>query len=259
MKRFNNGRVLLVIVFGGLFFFNTVLRAAENGIPFKPGEKMEFQVKWAFIPAGTAEFSVLPIEKIDGEDAFHFVYTARTNDYIDKIYKVRDRIDSFARADMTHAILYKKQHDGKTKKKVTVSFDWTVKEAQYSIFGEKIDPVSVLPGTFDPLSVFYFFRLHRLDEIVEIKAPVTDGKKCIIGTARVIRREMIEVANQSYDTYLVEPEIEEVGGVFNKSNNARLQMWVTADDRHIPVRIKSRVMVGNFVAELVSFTDGNTD
>ena len=119
-----------------------------------------------------------------------------------------------------------------------------------------MDPVLVLPGAFDPLSILYFFRLQELDKIIEIKAPVTDGKKCTNGTVKVIKREVIEVANQSYDTYLVEPEIEEVGGIFNKSNNAKLQIWVTADARHIPVRIKSRIMVGSFIAELVSFTDG---
>jgi hypothetical protein len=40
--------------------------------------------------------------------------------------------------------------------------------------------------------------------------------------------------------------------VFEKSKDARIQLWVTADRRHIPVKIKSRVVVGTFVGELVT-------
>jgi hypothetical protein len=50
----------------------------------------------------------------------------------------------------------------------------------------------------------------------------------------------------------VEPSLEHVGGVFEKSKDAKVQIWVTADARRIPVKIKSKVAVGSFVGELVS-------
>jgi hypothetical protein len=55
----------------------------------------------------------------------------------------------------------------------------------------------------------------------------------------------------------VEPQLKHIGGVFKKSKDARLQIWVTTDKRHLPVRIKSKVIVGSFVAELVSFEEGD--
>ena len=233
--------------------------AVGHNLPFYPEEKMTFEVRWAFIPAGEAVLEVLPIETMKGKRSYHFVFTARTYEFIDLFYKVRDMIDSYTDVEMTHSILYRKQHKGKSQKDVVVNFDWEREEAQYSNFGEKLEPVSIMPGTFDPLSVFYSFRLNDLNENKEIKTPVTDGKKCIIGKARVIRREKIELSSGSYDTYLVEPDLEHIGGVFKKSRNAELQIWVTADDRCIPVRIKSRVKVGSFVAELVSFERGLPD
>jgi len=45
-----------------------------------------------------------------------------------------------------------------------------------------------------------------------------------------------------------------VGVVFEKSKNAKIQVWVTADKRRMPVKIKSKVVVGSFVGELVSAT-----
>jgi hypothetical protein len=107
--------------------------------------------------------------------------------------------------------------------------------------------------------VFFAFRIHKLHIDDEFSIPVTDGKKNIIGKAKVIKRETIRVLGTRYDTFLVEPELEHVGGVFEKSKDAKLQIWVTADDRRIPVRIKSKVIVGSFVAELTSYEKGFED
>jgi hypothetical protein len=40
--------------------------------------------------------------------------------------------------------------------------------------------------------------------------------------------------------------------VFKKSRNASLRIWVSADEKHIPVRISSKVVVGSFTAELIA-------
>ena len=50
----------------------------------------------------------------------------------------------------------------------------------------------------------------------------------------------------------MEPDLEHVGGVFKRSKDAKVQIWVTADERRIPVKIKSKVAVGSFVGELLS-------
>ena len=92
-----------------------------------------------------------------------------------------------------------------------------------------------------------------------VNCMMTDGKKSVIGKARVIKREKITVPSGVYDTYLVEPDLEHIGGVFKKSKNAKLQIWVTADKRRIPVKVKSKVIVGSFIAELISIERTDTD
>jgi len=245
------GFILTLVAFVTTFSISVNSQAIEKRFPFSPGEKLTFQVRWAFIPAGEAVLEVLPLETVNTVRSYHFVMTAKTYEYIDLIYMVRDRMDSYTDAGMTRSILYKKVKKGRSRKDVVVNFDWKKQQVQYSNFGKKMDPVSILPGSFDPLSVFYAFRLHELKENTVIKAPVTDGKKSVIGKARVIKREKITVPSGVYDTYLVEPDLEHIGGVFKKSKNAKLQIWVTADKRRIPVRVKSKVMVGIFVAELI--------
>ena len=218
---------------------------------------MVFGVRWAFIPAGEGVLEVMPVEHYKGIPSYHFVFTAKTNEFVDLIYKVRDRVDSYVDTGMTHSVYYQKHHQGRSKKEVAVSFDWESQQAQYALFDEKKEAIPIKPGTFDPLSVFFAFRLYDPNSLKEIRIPVTDGKKCIPGGARVMKREKIDVAGMAYDTFLVEPDLEHIGGVFKKSPNAKLQIWVTADSRHIPVRIKSKVVVGSFVAELISYEDGS--
>ena len=224
----------------------------EKTFPFSPGEKLTFQARWGPIPAAVGVLEVLPIETVNGIKSRHFTLTIKTYPYIDPFYKVRDRIDSFTDVDMTHSILYKKLKKGKSRKNVVVNFFWDKKKARYIKNGKTRRTISILPGSFDPLSVFYAFRLRKLKENLEMEGPVTDGKKCVIGKVKVIKREKITIASGTYDTYLVEPDLKHLGGVFEKTKNAKLHIWVTADEKQIPIMVKSEVVVGSFVGELVS-------
>lgn len=228
-------------------------KAEEMSFPFNPGEKLTFVLKWTFIPAGEAVLEVLPIEIVNGIKSYHFLLTAKSNEFIDPFYKVRDRIDAYTDIKMTRSILYKKnQLEGKTHRDIVVQYNWKKYKAQYSNFNEELEPIDLLPGTFDPLSAFYYSRLFDLKEDLILERPVTDGKKCIIGKLAVIKRETIKLESGTYDTYLLEPEVKHIGGVFDKSKNAKIQLWVTADHRRMLVKIKSKVVVGSFTGELVS-------
>lgn len=239
-------------------FIPMPLIAREAGFPLVPGEKLTFEIKWSLIPAGTAQLEILPLEDYNGVMAWHFVLTASTNSFVDNFYKVRDRIDAYADKGMNRSLFYKKkQREGRSKRNIEVSFDWSKMQAQYSNFGKKSPPVSLKPETFDPLSAFYFTRLFNWEHGKEIQRPVTDGKKNIMGRARLVKRETIQTPAGIFDAYLYEPDIEHIGGVFEKSPNAKIRLWVTADDRRVPIRLESKVIVGSFVAELISITGVN--
>ena len=226
--------------------------AAGRAMPFSPGERLTFQVRWSFVHAGDAVLEVLPFERMGGVEVRRFAMTATTTPLADIFYKVRDRIDSYVDRGMTRSRLYHKKKAGSRKRDVVVRFDWDAGRAAYEAFGTRTHAVDLAPGAHDPLSVFYYFRLHDLRVGGVIEAPVCDGKKCVQGRARVVKRETITIAGGTYDTFLVEPDLAHIGGVFEKSRDAKLEIWVTADSRRLPVKIRSKVVVGHFVAELVS-------
>ena len=222
---------------------------------FQPGERLTFILKWTIVPAGEAVLEVLPREHMAGVDAYHFVLTARSNAFVDAFYMVRDRIDSWSDAAMQRSLLYrKKQHEGRTQRDITVSFDWNAMTAQYVNKQKPREPIAISAGTFDPLSIFYWARSAHLAVGGQLKHPVTDGKKHVLGIANVVKRETIRVPAGTFDAFLIEPDLRHVGGVFEKSPDAKLQLWISTDRRRLPLRIKSKVIVGSFSGELVSLT-----
>ncbi|MBU0681060.1 MAG: DUF3108 domain-containing protein [Proteobacteria bacterium] len=239
-----------------LFFIGGGHCQAEDELPFEVGEKITYQLKWGIIPAGTVVLEVLPLTTIDGQPARHFRMTARSNGVIDTFYKVRDSIDGYTDLGLNHSLKYlKKQREGSSNQDVAVRFDTDKQTAQYhNLKKEEPRPSLVIPaGTFDPFSVIYYCRLFDFSVAKMVERPVTDGKKSVLGRLENRGRQTLIIDDTSYDTFLIEPDIKDVGGVFKKSDDANILIWMSADQRCIPVKLKSKVIVGSFTAEMISY------
>ena len=227
----------------------------DAALPFCPGERLEFSLRWASIPAGEAVLEVMPPATVEGLPASHLRMTASTNAFVDVFYTVRDQVDAYVAPDLSRTLRYEKhQREGHYERDIVVRFFWDRSQAQYSnqVNGPK-EPILILPGTLDPLSVFFGFRATDIRDGADYSAPVTDGVKCVIGSAKVIGRETVSVPAGEFDCFVVAPELEHVGGVFRKSPDAGITVWVTADERHMPVMVSSKVVVGRFSAVLTGF------
>lgn len=241
-----------LFVFLGIFALYSSAQT-ENNYPFKPGEKMYFVLKYGAIPAGAATLEVHEMDEIQGVEAYHFVMTARSNSFIDIFFKVRDRIDSYADADMNHSLYYiKDQKEGKTRRNIRVDFNWERNESTYVNFDTEPKIIKLLPGSFDPLTVFYYARLLDFAKNKEFVHPVTDGEKNLMGRLRVVGTETINVPAGTFDTLLLEPDLQNVEGVFSKKQRAKIKLWITNDARRLLVKMKSKAMVGSFIAELTA-------
>jgi len=190
---------------------------------------------------------------IDGAAAWHFAMTAQTTPLVAALYPVHDRMDSWAEGGMGRALRYTENKLKRSEEKhVSIIFDWNAGMA-HTVKNGKKGLVDLMPGAFDPLSIFYFFRLQELRDNLELTRPVADRKRCLNGVAKIRGRQKVRVAGRLWDTWLVEPDLRQIEGVFKKNPDARLQIWVSADERRIPVMIKSRIAVGSFTAQIVSW------
>jgi len=226
--------------------------AASKPLPFRQGERLVYRAMWGFIPAGEAVIEVLPDTSVDGARARHFAMTTATNSRVDLFYRIRERQDSFPDADMTRTLQYRKKSTGNHPRDVVVTYDWKNRTATYASFGNAERPVEILPGSFDPLAIFFVIRTHRLRPGDVHEIPVTDGKTCIAVRAAVAGRETVTIDGAVYDTHLVIPDMERLQGVVPRQGDPSLKIWFTADERQVPVKIQSKVAVGSFVFELIS-------
>ena len=245
---------MIALPFAGKISLAESLADAQKNPAFAPGEKLTYSLGWQFIVAGRAVTEVLADTEINGAKVRNFRMTARTRSVVDQIYKVRDSMTSSTDYEISRALEYRKlQREGDEHRNETILFDWERLEANYhEELGGKKRTIPVIENTLDPLSAFYFVRNQTFDVGSVIKGPLTDGKKCKIAELKVVGRETIKVNGTKYDTFKLLPDIKDVGGVFKKEKGAKIEIWCTADERHIPVLLKSKVMVGSFKAELES-------
>jgi hypothetical protein len=250
-KKYGVLTILVIVLLWGGFGLRGRAAASAANFPFQPGERLVYKLYWGVIPAGYAELEVLPFKELSGESAWHFLLSVRTSEFVDLFYKVRDRIESVTDLALANSIFYRKeQREGHTDRDVVVRFDREARSAVYSNNGETLNSIEIKDGTIDPLASLYFIRNQPLAENLEIVKPVTDGKKIVRGVAKVVGREKVRIDGGEYDTYIVEPDLKDLSGLFEKSQESRVRLWITADDSRTLVKVKSKVVVGSFTATL---------
>jgi hypothetical protein len=68
-----------------------------------------------------------------------------------------------------------------------------------------------------------------------------------------LNRERIKVKAGVFNTIVVEPLLQ-AAGLFK--HEGKLTVWLTDDGLHLPVLMKSKVLVGSIVAELTDYRLG---
>ncbi len=248
-----NCSLLFLLIFSCSYF--GLFADSKIVLPFKIGEKLEYDLSWGFFPVGEATMEVHSLEKIDGELCYLIRFSVRTNSFADNFYKVRTKVESFVSYDFRKSIRYRKvQEEGKTKRNIFVDFDYKQNKAKYFQNG-KLSMLTSIPGeVFDPLSMAYFFRLNELRQNHQITLPTCDGKsfkKIVIQTGT---KKKISVPAGTFYAIETKPEMQNLRGVFKKSPNSILRVWYSEDKNRIPVKISSKVIVGSFNAELTNLS-----
>ena len=157
---------------------------------------------------------------------------------------------------MNRSVLYKKKHlEGSKYRDVEVTFDWKSRKAIYLSFGKQETDTKILPGTLDPLGIFYYSRTINYGEATEFERPVTDGKKCVVGRLSSLGRERIKLHGVFYDTYVLQPQMKGIEGFFEENQDAQITLWFKTDPSCMPVKIKIEVLIGNIVCRIVPASD----
>jgi len=224
----------------------------EKIIPDITAVKMNFKLGWGIFTVAKSTMEINPI-KYNERDAIQISAMTSTNSFADAIYRVRNHAISTVSADVSESFEYSaKQEEGDRIRDTVVYFNTEEKTARYvnNKNGENRAPIDILPGTFDPVGLSFFIRCLDIKVGDELVIPTSTGKEFFYTIVRVKKKVKRKFAIGRYEAFVLEPDIKDVGGVFKKSPNGRVRIFLSADDQKLPLRMESQVTVGNFWAEL---------
>lgn len=215
-------------------------------VPWRIGEYFQFSIDWNGLNGGSSLMQVQNLHTVDGHRVYRIVTKAESNSFVSRFYKVRDRAESFIDAEsLVSRRFVKHLREGGYKQDLDVRFDQENRKAVYA-GGPTVD---VPAKVHDVLSAFYYVRTRPLVIGTSFTIPTHDNKKSYEMEVKVHKRERIEVPAGKFDCILVEPVLKSEG-VFQSKGS--ILVWLTDDERRIPVLVKSKVPVGSIS---VSLTD----
>jgi hypothetical protein len=222
---------------------NTAAGRAK-GLPFGPGESLRFSIEYGLVKAGSAWLEVEPMMTYRDRSCYHLVSRAESNEFMSKIYKVRDRIDSLVDAEGLYTMRYRKRiREGNYERDYDIAYDPAGGKARYAD-GMAFE---MRPWSKDALAAFYYVRHQPLEVGKDIVIAHHSDRRSTDILVKVHRKERVKVPAGEFDCVVIEPVMESEG-LFKASG--RLQIWVTDDARRIPVLMKSKIPVGTIDAVL---------
>lgn len=223
-------------------------RKIENKA-FRKGEKLIFDVKYGFITAGVAEFSIPKITKIAGRDVYNVVFKVSSVPAFDLFYKVRDRYETFI--DVEGIFPWR--------------FEQHIREGKYSrdfsaYFDQRKGRAITTEGSYDIpryvndiVSAFYLARTFDYSKMkINDKIYLENFYKDKVYPLEVIYRgkESVSVTAGTFNCIILEPVVKE-GGLFKSEGS--IIIWLTDDELKIPVKVKTKVLIGSIDAELIAY------
>jgi hypothetical protein len=206
------------------------------------GETLRFAMSILGTAGGELTLSAKETE-LDGRPAFKFELSAISGEFLSKIFLVRDYLAAWVDPKTFRSLRFEKHTvEGKRVRDDLIEFDYAKKVAYRD--GK---PIPIESDTFDSLSSIYYIRLLDLDRKEPFTMTVVSRRLFPLSVVTG-RRERITTPAGTFQTIRVEPQGPE--GLIGKGRN--LTLWLTDDERKMPVQIKSKLNVGTLTGKLKS-------
>jgi hypothetical protein len=254
--------VILVLFFTGTLFSQTdsvlkEFRIHQNNA-FSFGERLSFEVSYGFLTAAEAFMIVSPSPFIyNGRETYEINFDVNSRSSFDAVYKVRDNYKTYI--DVTGFFPWRfEQHIRESNYKH--DFEATFIQESLKVY-TKVNYVEdknykVPYYVQDLISAFYYARTldyknSKEGDIVTIPSFYKD--KVVNMDIRFEGREVIDVAAGTFKAFILKPELKE--GFTTKTSD--IYVWLSDDERKIPIKVKMKIVIGALVAELTQYSGLN--
>lgn len=253
-------------------------RDFKNSLPIPTGEKLEYEIRFSRFPiyatVGVITFEFLGAAAnptIDGlniefkplpEDQFlRLRASAISKGFLIALtgVDVKDRFETLVDAkDFAARIGFKEIKEGKKRQAQALLFDQTQQTVKFitndlnnSQAPAKEKAAARENGMLDLLSAIYFVRLQKMKEGQLIRFPVNDDGTNYWFDIVVGKTEKLKTDCGKVKTIRLEPKLFGPGQLISRTGE--MTMWVTADDKHIPLKLSAKTASGTVYAKLQNF------
>jgi len=222
-----------------------------NNNAFKRGEVLSFRMHYGIVDAGIATLSVTDEAKeLGGRKTFHVVGLGASKGTFDWFFKVRDRYETYIdEKALVPWLFVRRINEGGYKCSQDYVFNHFSEKV--SVGDGKVFPIE--PNMQDMLSAFY--QARNLD-LSGAKPGDVFSLKCFVDNEiwplqiKFIGRETVETDAGTFKCLKFRPIVQK-GRVFKKEED--LNVWISDDKNHIPVKGQADVLVGSIKMELTDF------
>lgn len=216
---------------------------------FTVGERLTFEVKYGFVTAGIAVMAIPNQRRLSGRDVYQVTFEVNTVPSFDWFFKVRDRYETYLDIEGIFPWRFE-QHI----REGNFSYDYS------AFFDQRRGIAKTAKGEFeiprytnDIMSAFYFARTIDYSEMKPgDKIKMQNFHKDKVHDLDVVYhgKETISVEAGTFDCLIVEPLVRE-GGLFKSEGT--IMIWLTDDEVKMPVRVKTKVVIGSIDSDLISY------
>ena len=220
---------------------------------FALGERLVYDVGYSFITAGEAVFSIPSVETMHGRECYQVLFTVNSTPTFSFFYKVDDRYETILDKKGIFPWRFTQRiREGKYSNDFAAEFNQL-----NNIATTKGGSYPIPPYVHDVVSAMFYVR--TLDY-----SKCRPGEKILLQNffkdttyqlaVKFLGYQQISVDAGKFNCVLVEPLIME-GGLFK--SDGRIIIWMTNDERKIPVKVSTKVVVGSIDAELREYSGIN--
>jgi hypothetical protein len=228
--------------------------------PYETGEKASYRASWNGVPVATAEIETIPLT-VEGKKSYRVRVDAKTSRGLDLIWKMRDTITSvFDAKSLAPSRFVFSQRENSRVIDTEAKFNQAAKKWAVNRWQEGKKPRVYdfdSNNTLDPITAVYLARSIDLKVGEKLVFNVFGGRYQYLLELNVEKKEAVELESGAViQAFKLLPKLTNLTkkGYAGRMNEAAI--WVSADERRIPVKFWSRMFVGNVYMELVQDKTG---
>ncbi|MDY0318372.1 MAG: DUF3108 domain-containing protein [Candidatus Cloacimonadaceae bacterium] len=221
---------------------------------FMDGEKLTFNVKYGIVNAAEATLEART-SVYQGTPVWYLTTNARTHNFFDKFFKIRDRVESWWDKESLLPYKFSKNlQEGRYRQHRVHIYDHARRRTTYQrwSFRENRFENSEMDMPIDAqdiLSAFYYVRSQPLQVGKSVMVNITADGRNMPTEVLVHRKEKVKSIFGEVECLVIEPKLKGEA-LFKQTGN--ILIWVTNDAFKIPVKLESKISFGSFTATLES-------